>query len=172
MSSLISSAPLLNKEVVRETITITDLAISVSATGSNTGFGAVKIGDFPAGNILRLGTIANIGFDGSAAAPDLSLTWDGFYSLGTQATTDADLSDPGDVDVTVAATVPVAVNGVAAANRARSIYTSLEPFNNSSSTVGVYVNLLVDNADIADDSTVEIKVNGWVELAYIVFSST
>lgn len=152
------------QEIIRQTIRVVDLAmLADGATG--VGFGSVVLGDVPEGNILLLGAVAYLQFDGPASG--MTATWDGDYSIGTTATADATITGT-DADIipstalgAATATLSPMVRGVNTAALSGAV------FDNTDGSLELNLNLLVDDATISADDAA-LVVNGVVHLAYIV----
>ncbi len=129
------------------------------------GFGSVLIGDFPEGNILILGVIANIGFAGPTSA-DLVDTWEGDFGIGTTPASDATIT-AGDVDLVQSTAVGPATAEAIAETRGE-VGTTGVIHDNTDGSLEINLNLLVDAADQTDDTTVAIIATGMVYISYVV----
>lgn len=149
--------------IYKQTITLRSLAMTVAAVSSAVGFGAVQIGDFPEGNILILGTVANLQFTNTDT--NCTTTFDGDFSIGTAPTADATLSGE---EVNMVASSAL---GAATARVSPILRGALGvPFlvDNTDGSLEINLNLLIDAANITDDSTAAFTVTGEVYVAYIV----
>jgi len=131
------------------------------------GFGSVVIGDFPEGNILLLGALANLTFTGPTSA-DLVDTWEGDFGIGSTPSSDATIS-AGDEDLVAETALAAATAEVSPTTRGVSIPgTAGVVLDNTDGSLEVNLNLLVDAADQTDDTTVAITAVGDVYLSYVV----
>lgn len=140
-------------------------AVSVTAAGAAVGFGAAVIGDFPQGNILVLGSVANFAFAGPTSG-NLVDTWNGDFSLGTTPTADVTLSGT-EVNLLASSAIGPATAEVFAKARYAGVVTPAL-YDNTDGSLEINLNLLVDAADITDGATVAITVTGEYYITYIV----
>lgn len=139
--------------------------ISVAAVSTAVGFGSAVIGDFPKGMILLLGAVIEdlvVTGDGT----DIDATFDGDFGIGTTPAADATISGA-DVDIIGSTALATAVDDVSTQAAAASNVTPAL-FDNSDGSLEINLNLLVDAADIADDSTPDATATGTLRLAYAV----
>ena len=154
-------------EVVKERIDLTGKTVTVTATGAAIGFGSTVIHDFPEGNILLLGIGGTVGFAGPTSA-DLSDTWNGDFGVGSTPASDATIT-AADVDIIASTAIgPATAEAIAAARVVEAHADTAGFLDNTDGSLEVNFNLLIDAADIADDSSVVITLSGSLELAYIV----
>lgn len=142
-------------------VSLKNVEVTVSATGSAVGFGTAVIGDLPEGNLLVLGAVAYI--QATSADADIGATWDGDYSIGSAPTADVTLSGA-EVDI-----IPSSAFGAASAKAspvARGANATAVMLNNTDGSLELNLNFLVDAANIADDSSAVFVVNGVVEIVY------
>lgn len=141
-----------------------DKTIAVSAVSSAVGFGTGVIGDFPEGNVLFLGAVSYLTFTGPTSA-DLADTWDGDYSIGTAPTADVTLSG---AEVNIIGSTALGAATAEVSPKVRGALTTAAIFDNTDGSLELNLNLLVDAANIADDSTVNIRAQGVVYIAYAI----
>jgi len=143
-------------------LTLTDFPVTVANT-TGASFGSAKLYDFIAGRIAIAGVTASLGFNW--AATTIAATGSGDWSLGTTATTDATLSST-DVDLcpSTAMTDP-AVAGVAAATGGALAATA--QFDGTSTAKDAYLNIIIDDADVADAASDIVLVTGTVRITWI-----
>lgn len=147
---------------------IVNKTVTVTATGSAVGFGTVAIGALPESNILYFGGCAYLGVTTTDA--DVGATWSGLASFGTGADANGayagneiDLIPQTAIGPAVAKTISGAAGRVGAANG-----IALLPFmfDNTAKTLNINLNILVNNADMADTSAADLIVNGFVDLFF------
>ena len=157
------------QEIIKQTIPLRDFAVTVSATGAAIGFGSAPISGLPEGNVLFLGAVAsNIVVSGSGADANLSDTFNGDFSIGTTPADDATITGA-DVDIIPSTALPAATAEVGVATRAsHSAAVTGTVYNNTAADLELNFNVLVDAADIVDDESVDLTVNGVVTVAYIM----
>ncbi len=153
------------QEIIKQTFVVRNGALVV-AGASGVGFGTLVIGDLPEGNILMLGAVSYLQFDGPISA-NVDDAWEGQYAIGTVPNANTTLT-AGDEDLIqdtdlAAATVEVGV-------RTRGVHLPAdtgEIHDNTDGSLELNLNLLVDDAHIgADDLT--FTVNGEFTLLYSV----
>ena len=150
--------------VVKKTVAVNSV-VNVAATSTAKGFGTGVIGGLPEGNILILGVIANLAFAGPGASADLSDTWNGDFAIGSTPNADVTLSGT-EVDVVPETAVGPASSEVVA--KFRTAVAAQSIIDNTAGTGELNLNILIDAADIGDDTNVDITVTGEVYLAYMV----
>lgn len=147
--------------IQKTTLRFVNATITVGNT-SGASFGSKKIYDFPKGRILLLGGRANLEFDWSGQ--DIAATGSGDASLGTTATADATLSST-DVDLmaSTALTDPF-VGGVGAL---AGNFVNPTNFDGTGTAKDMHLNVIIDDADVADAASDTITLNGTVEFSWI-----
>jgi hypothetical protein len=145
------------------TFTLTNVAVTLTATGGAKGFGSVKLYDFPEGYVYFIGAVADLAI--TSADADLSDTWTGDISFGTTADDNAALAGT-EVNIIPETTVPAAT---AKATTGDGVSTATEHaiVDGHSSALDLYLNLLADAADIADDSTAPVAISGTITITWI-----
>lgn len=150
--------------VVRKTVlSLTDVPVTV---GNTTGisFGGSKIYDFPAGRILLLGaTINGITFDLTSEdnVTPIATTHGGDVSIGTTAPTDGTLTGT-DVDIIPSTSIDPISAGITGAALAASAQ-----FDGTSTAKDAFLNILIDDSDVADGASDVILVSGTVTLHWM-----
>jgi hypothetical protein len=139
------------------------LAISVAAVSTAVGWGTAVLGDFPEGNILVLGVLANLQF--TATGTNATTTFDGDWSIGTTPTADATLSGT-DVNLIASTALGAATARVSPAQRAALATPAM--FDNTDGSLEINLNFLIDAANITDDTTVPVTATGEVYILYSV----
>lgn len=145
-------------------ITVVNKTIDVTATADAEGLGTLVIGDFPQGNILWLGGVARFKIDGPGDSDDLSNTWEGDYAVGTA------VSTGGSAGAELIASTALAAADDEAGVYTRGVSTSLGAtvYDNTDGSLEINLNVIVDAADITDDATVTLTVNGTLDYAFLV----
>lgn len=138
--------------------------VTVTSTGAAVGFGTAQISDFPEGNILVFGALANAQF--YTADGDIAATFDGDFAIGTAPTADADFGDTGEANIIASTAFGAATAGLSPALRASMVTPVM--FDNTDGSLEINLNVLVDAANIADDSSAVFTVTGDVWIAYAV----
>lgn len=150
-----------NAVIHQSVISLASTPVTVANT-TGASFGNLKIYDLPAGRILVLGVTANLSFDWSAS--DIVATGSGDFSLGTTGTSDATL-DGTDVDLlpSTAMTDPF-VDGVGVGTGALAASAQ---FDGTSTAKDVYLNMIIDDADVDDAASDDVLVTGTVTITWI-----
>jgi hypothetical protein len=155
----------IRQEIIKQTFVVKDLEVTVSATGSAIGFGSAVLGDLPEGNILFLGAVSYLEFAGSGADANLTDTWSGDYGVGTTAAGDATITGA-DVDIIASTALGAATAEVVA--RTRGTNATQVILDNTDGSLELNLNALIDAANIVDDESVVLTVNGEVTVLYSV----
>lgn len=145
-------------------ISLKDAQVTVAAASTAVGFGTVVIGDFPEAQIKMIGAAAKLQFSGSGADDNLTADWEGDFSIGTTATADVTL-DGTDVNIIASTAIPAATAEVSP--EVNAINGTDAVFDNTDGSLEVNLNVLIDAADITDDESVVLTVDGIVEITYI-----
>ena len=153
------------QEIIKDTVVVRDATVTVTATGSAIGFGSAVIGDFPEGNILFLGAVGYLSFAGSGSDANLTDTWSGDFGVGTTPAADATITG-GDVDI-VGSTAIGPATGEAIA-RTRGVNASQAILDNTDGSLEINLNVLIDAANIGDNQSVDLTVNGEVFVSYVM----
>lgn len=145
---------------------LTNCPLPVVSVSTAVGFGGVKVATFPVGKLLVARSIGNLAFSVASAnqADFTDATPEGDYGLGTVIVADADLGDATDVDLGPSTALTMAAY---ASPRGVSELAAPAEFDGSSTAKDVCVNLLIDAADIDDDVTTEVLVNGIIMIEYV-----
>lgn len=150
--------------ISRLEIPLNGATVTVSATGAAIGFGTLAIGDFPEGQIKMIGAACVMQFQGSGADANLTDTWSGDFGIGTTPAGDATITGA-DVDIIASTALGPAVAEVAPVANAINGVDAV--FDNTDGSLEVNLNVLIDAANIADDTSVDLTVDGYVEITYI-----
>lgn len=152
-----------HQSVIKRIFRVEDLPISVTGGASTAaGFGTVVVGDFPEGNILFLGAVAYMQFSGSDT---IATDWEGDYGIGSTATIDATLSD---TDANIINSTAIAAATLGASLRTRGIGSTQVILDNTDGSLELNLNLITDDNDVTDSTTIEMTVAGELHIAYIV----
>lgn len=139
--------------------------VGMTATGSAIGYGSAVIGDFPSGQVLLLGAaIDDLVVTGDGT--DVDATFDGDFAVGTTPADDATVSGA-DVDIIASTALATAVADVSTQAAVASNATQAM-FDNDDDSLEINLSLLIDAADIADDSSPDVTVAGTLRVAYLV----
>lgn len=150
------------KDVVKIDIGVDDLALSVD--GAVIGFGSAVLTNLPEGNFVLIGCVCYLDF--LTADADVGATWAGDYSVGTAPTADSTLSGA-EVDIIASTAIAAATAKQSPITRGASSATENSVvFDNTDGSLELNLNMLVDDADIADDA--DFTVNGTVHLAIVM----
>lgn len=153
----LEEAGLINKT----TITLTDLLVAVTSVSTANGFGGTKIYTFPAGRIVHFGAMTDVALSVETEADFTNGTPEGDVGVGTAAPADADAlgTDAADDDFCTATAFVMAAYSDASVQCPSE---AVQQKNGVSTAIPMFVNILVDAADIDDDVTTNVKVNGTV----------
>lgn len=156
------------QEIIKQTVVMKAVAVSVTSVTTAAGFGTVVVGDFPEGNILFLGAVGYVSLAGPGGSANLVDTWNGDFSFGTAPTADVTLSGA-EVDLIPSTATIVAVAEVSPLTRAtHAAAVTGTVYDNTDGSLEINLNVLVDAADISDDATVAMTATGVLHLSYIV----
>lgn len=141
------------------------LNTAIAVADGAPGFGTVVVGDFPQGNIVHFGTVANLQFSSSDA--DLTTTFEGDVAFGTAADADGTLAGA-EVDLLASTSMGAAATAkvspltrmASAAALAGTIY------DNTDGSLEINMNVLIDDGSIS--GAVALVANGWIEILYAV----
>lgn len=155
-----------SQEIIKQRFIVKNGVVAVTSVTTAIGFGSLVIGDFPEGNILFLGAVSYFSFTGSGADANLVDTWNGDYAVGTVPTADVDLADATDFDIITSTAIGPAT--AEAIGRTRGVNATQAIFDNTDGSLELNLNVLIDAADIGDSQTVNLTVNGELEVLYSV----
>lgn len=132
--------------------------------GNTTGasFGNGKIYTFPQGQIQIIGGRANFGFNW--AGQSIVATGSGDFSIGTTATADATL---GGTDVNILASTAMLDPFVAGVGNGKGNLVTNTSFDGTAAAIAAFLNIIIDDADVADASTATVLVNGTIVISWI-----
>lgn len=144
---------------------VEDLEVTVSATGVANGIGSAVIGDLPEGNIAFLGGVGYFELAGSGSDANLVDTWSGDFAVGTNPVAGAGI-DGLEQNIVNSSAVGPAVAEVAP--RARGAGPGASVLDNTDGSLELNLNVLIDAADITDDQSVTLTVNGEIVILFSV----
>lgn len=152
----------LGNTVVKQTVlSLTATPVTVANT-TGASFGGVKLYDFPAGRILVLGVTADLSMDWSAS--DIVATGSGDFSMGTTITADATLDG---TDVNLLPSTGMLDPFVAGVGTAKGALAASAQFDGTSTAIDANLNIIIDDADVADAASDIVLVTGTVKLTWI-----
>lgn len=148
-------------------IPVKDLEVTVTATGAAVGFGSAVLAALPQGNLVFKGAVAYLRFQ--TEDTDLTATFNGDYSIGTTAdangalaTTEIDIIASTAIGPAVARVTPAA-RGLTA-NASGVLTNNVTIFDNTDGSLELNLNVLIDAADITDDTGATLTVDGVIYL--------
>lgn len=142
------------------TLTLNQLPVTVANT-TGASFGSRQLYDFLAGRIHVIGGTSNLSF--TWTGEDIAATGSGDYSIGTTATADATLSG---TDVNLQASTAMLdpfVNGVGTGSGA---FAAPASYDGTSTPIDMFLNIIIDDVDVADGASDVVTVSGTIEFAY------
>lgn len=155
----------LGNGVMNKTVlTLVNTPVSIVSVTTGAGVGGTKIYDFPAGYIQIHGGTANLTLGAETEADFTDGTPEGDIGVGTVAPANADAfgTDATDDNILTGA-------AIAMTDYADSVTLAPEASLNidgTSTAVDLYVNALIDAADIDDDTTTNLLVSGTITILW------
>ena len=148
-------------------LTLASTPVSVVSVGANAGVGGTKIYDLPEGRILVLGCMADLSLAIAVAKQGdfTDGTPEGDIGVGTVAPANADALGTDSTDDDFSTATAFTMNAYAASADVPSEPTG--QMDGTATAKDVYVNLLVDAADIDNDVTTQVLVSGTVTFHWI-----
>lgn len=148
-------------------IKFTNAPVTVANT-TGASFGSQKIYDFPLGRILIIGG-RMYPFTLTWTDTDIAAAGSGDISLGTTATADATLNST-DVDIMASTALldpfVLGVGGVGAAGLGGTLVNNTF-FDGTATAKDLYINLIIDDADVADEASDIVLLNGNINISWI-----
>lgn len=160
----LSRGPKATKDVNVARLVVDESLSFTGATGAAV-FATAPLAGLPEGNILLLGSVANLTFTGPGSA-NLTDDFQGDYALGTVPTADNDLADSGEADLIASTAIPAATTEVSANVRATNATQAI--IDNTAGDKEINLNVLLDADEVTNAQTVAVAVTGTVDIAYIV----
>lgn len=147
------------------TITGTDVPITVGNT-TGVSFGSVKVFDFPQGLIRVLGAALTTGFSydftPAGNSTPIAGTMGGDFGFGTTAVSDGTIggADEDIIPETSIDPLSTPVNAFLAADIAA-------PFDGHTTATAIYLNHLIDDADVANAASDDILISFVLKVTYV-----
>jgi hypothetical protein len=144
--------------------TVINFASTPVTVANTTGasFGNVKVYDFPEGRIGVLGATTSLSFNW--AGTDIAATGSGDFSFGTTGTADATLST---TDVDIIPSSAMLDPFVAGVGTGTGALAASAQFDGTSTAKDVYINIIIDDADVADGASDIVLVTGSLTVTWI-----
>src|SRR3972149_7532943 len=154
---------------IRKTrLQLASVPVTVVSVTTGAGVGGTKIYDLPEGRILMLGCMADLSIEIATAkqADFTDATPEGDIGIGTVAPANADAlgTDATDDDFSTAAAFTMAAYADASVQCPSEVSLQV---NGVSTPIDMYLNVLVDAADIDNDATTEVLVSGIIQFYWI-----
>ena len=146
-------------------LTLASTPLSVVSVTTGNGVGGVKLYDMPAGYIKVLGCTADLSIAVETEADFTDGTPEGDLGIGTVAPANADALGTDTTDDNIGTATAFTMSAYAATCDVPpdgDVY-----LDGTSTAVDVYLNALVDAADIDDDTTTNLLVSGTVTLVWV-----
>jgi len=141
-----------------------DHTVTVTATGAAIGFGSVVLSGLPEGQIKMLGAAIAVTFSGSGADANLADTFDGDFGVGTTPAGDATITG---TDVNVIASTALGAATAEVSPLKNVINGTDAVFDNTAADLELNLNVLIDAANITDDTSVDLQAQGVIEFTFI-----
>lgn len=151
--------------VHKTVFTLDELQVDVTSTTDGNGVGGTKIYDFPEGYIQIHGCTANLSLGVLTEDDFTDGTPEGDIGIGTVAPANADALGTDATDDNIATATAFAMTDYVDASVSLPPETSLN-IDGTATAVDLYVNALVDAADIDDSTTGELLVSGTITLVW------
>lgn len=146
--------------VVKQTIAFSK-AVSVAGT-SGVGWGTAVVGDFPSGNILLLGAVGYVQL--TSADTDVTATYDGDVSIGTDPATDGTATG---TKVNLMALTSLGAATARTSPRVRGVAPAgALVLDNTDGSLEINLNVLIDDATIS--GTADMTATGVLHVSYVV----
>lgn len=142
--------------------TLTNVNIAITLEASVVGYGGLKIYDMPSGAIYVVGATANLTC--ARVGTGLAEAYDGDFGVGTVTASNNNSLSSTEQNIIPTTATPQAVAGATTA-KGQSTATENAVIDGTSTAMDVYLNFLVDLADIS--ATDAITVNGTINLFWI-----
>lgn len=155
-------------DIHKTKLRLSSVPVSVVSVTTGAGVGGTKIYNFPEGRILVLGTMADLSIEIATAtqADFTDATPEGDIGVGTVAPANADALGTDATDDDFATTTPLVITAYTYTSVQCPSEASLQ-FNGVANPTDMYVNVLIDAADIDNDVTTEVLVSGLIAFQWI-----
>lgn len=152
----------------KTTLRLASVPVSVVSVTTGAGVGGTKIYDFPAGRLLMFGCMADLSLQIAEAdqAAFTDATPEGDVGIGTVAPANADAFGTDATDDDFATGAAFVMDAYADASVQCPSENSLQK-DGTSTAIDMYLNMLVDAADIDNDVTTTVYVSGLVTFYWI-----
>lgn len=148
--------------VVHQTVlTLASTPVTVANT-TGASFGGVKLYDFPAGRIAALGVTANLSLNW--AGTDIAAAGSGDFALGSTITDDATLDG---TDVDLLPSTGLLDPFVLGVGTGKGALAAGAQFDGTTDAVDANLNIIIDDADVADAATDIVLVSGTVTITWV-----
>ena len=138
--------------------------VTVSATGAAIGFGSVVVGGLPEGYLKILSAAIQVQFSGSGADANLVDTFDGDFGVGSTPASDATIT-AGDVDFISSTALGAATAEV---SPLLTVADGVDlVLDNTAADLELNLNVLIDAANITDDTSVDLTATGILEVVLV-----
>jgi hypothetical protein len=148
--------------------TMVNMPVSVVSVTTGNGVGGTKLYDLPAGRILFLGAMGEVDISVATAkqADFTDATPEGDIGLGSLAPANADAlgTDATDDDFCTANTFTMSAYAHASRNL---ISEATQQMDGTATPKDIFLNVLVDAADIDDGVTTEVLITGTILFHYV-----
>ena len=152
----------LGNSVLHQTVlSLTSRQVTVANT-TGASFGSTKLYGWPAGRIQLLGGVCNLSFDW--AGQDIVATGSGDFSFGTTATADATLNS---TEVDLMASTAMLDPFVAGVGTGTGVFVVPTNFDGTTTAKDMYLNIIIDDADVSDAASDIVLVSGEVRFTWI-----
>jgi hypothetical protein len=154
--------------VKKTVLRLNDVPVPVISVTTGNGVGGVKIYDFPGGDIVLLGCIAQLSNRIVAAeqADFTDATPEGDVGIGTVAPANADALGTDATDDNFGTAAPFTMSAYADASIPINS-EAIQVFDGKTTPIDLYLNQLVDAADIDDGATSEILYSGVITVHWL-----
>ena len=157
----LSRAPRGQRDIVKERIDLAGDVITITGA-SGIGWGSVALGSFPEGFILLLGAqLTDLVLTGNAV--DHTSDFDGDFGIGTTAVDDGTIS-VADENIITEAALGAATANVSPNLDAGNATTAI--IDNSADDQDLFLNLLLDDAEVSGDGAIFTVTTGTLWLVY------
>lgn len=153
--------------VHKTVLTLVNTPVSVVSVTTGNGVGGTKVYDFPAGYIQNHGCVADLSISIATAkqADFTDGTPEGDIGIGTVAPANADALGTDATDDNFATATAFTMSSYVDSSVTLPPEASAN-YNGSSTPIDLYVNVLVDAADIVDGVTTEVLISGTITVVW------
>lgn len=151
----------------RTVFTLVDMPISVVSVTTGNGVGGTQLYTFPAGRIIHFGSMANLSVRVATAkqADFTDATPEGDLGLGTLAPANADALGTDATDDNFATAAGFTMSSYADTSVVLPSEATAH-YDGTGTAIPLFLNALVDAADIDNDVTTEILVSGTITVTW------